>query len=97
LGGHFGRPRIRREKRKRFYRGVYIQLRSNSFYQKFIGKTIAPPRQLAGRGGAETQTRRLGRKKFFWGVGQKEIFCALAATRNFLNELKLPLFLFVFL
>ena len=35
------------------------------------------------RGGAETQIRRLGRKKFFWGVGQKEIFCALVAAEIF--------------
>jgi len=38
------------------------------------------------RGGAGTQTR-LGRKKFFWGVGQKEIFCALAAAEIFFGEL----------
>ncbi len=37
MGGRFGRPRIRREKRKKFYRGVYLQLCSNLFYQKFLG------------------------------------------------------------
>ncbi len=41
MGGRFGRPRIRREKRKKFYRGVYLQLRSNLFYQKSLEKTSA--------------------------------------------------------
>ena len=43
---------------------------------KIAEKNNRPPRRSAGRAG--TQTRRLGRKKFFWDVGQKEIFCALA-------------------
>ena len=62
MGGALRRPRIRREKRKKFYCGVYLQLRSNLFYQKFVTKTIARP---AKRGGAGTkQKNRLAGKKF---------------------------------
>jgi hypothetical protein len=40
-----------------------------------------PPRQLAGR--AETKSEICsGAKNLLWGVGQKEIFCALAAARK---------------
>jgi hypothetical protein len=41
-----------------------------------------PARQLAG--GQKQNRNSLGRKKFLWGVGQKEIFCALAAAEKFL-------------
>ena len=81
LGGALRRPRKFPRKRKKFVNGAYIQFCSHSFYQKFVEKTTPRP---AKRGGAETQTRLLGRKKFFWGVGQKEIFCALAAAKIFL-------------
>ena len=45
-----------------------------------------PRRPEGRRGGAENQIRRLGRKKFLWSVGQKEIFCALVATEIFFGE-----------
>jgi len=61
MGGHFGRPRIRREKRKKFYYGVYLQLRSNLLYQKFVRKTIARPAK-AGRGKNETKKSARGQK-----------------------------------
>ena len=61
MGGALRRPRFRREKRKKFYYGVYLQLRSNLLYQKFVRKTIARPR-LAGAGRNETKKRLAGKK-----------------------------------
>ena len=62
MGGALRRPRFRREKIKKLDYGVYLQLRSNLLYQKFVRKTIAPPRQLAGRGRNEMKNRLAGKK-----------------------------------
>jgi len=40
------------------------------------------PAPQSGAGQKQNQ-KMLGRKKFLWGVGQKEIFCALAAVEIF--------------
>jgi hypothetical protein len=74
MGGHFGRPRFRREKRKKFYRGVYLQLCSNLLYQKFVRKTIAPPRQLAGRGRNKSKNETARAQKILLGCGAKGNF-----------------------
>ena len=54
LGGALRRPRNDFQKVKKFYRGAYLQPRSNLFYQKFVRKTITRPR-LAGAGRNETK------------------------------------------
>jgi hypothetical protein len=46
--------------------------------QTLIFSCPARPR----RAGQKQNRNLLGRKKFLWGVGQKEIFCALSAARK---------------
>jgi len=74
LGGALRRHEKFSEKGKKFDSGAYIQFCSNLFYQKFLGKTTPRPAS-AGRGRKPVGS---GAKNFLWGVGQKEIFCALA-------------------
>jgi len=62
MGGRFGRSRIRREKRKKFDIGVYLQLRSNLLYQKFVRKTIARPASWRGRAKAKPKKSARGQK-----------------------------------
>jgi len=74
VGGRFGRPRKFQEKRKKFDTGAYILLCSNSFYQKFVRKTIAPPRKSGA--GAKNSFGVWGKRKFFAPSPPPEIFLA---------------------
>jgi hypothetical protein len=68
------------EKRKEFDFGAYIQFRSNSFYQKFVGKIIAPP-HFARRG---KNTNSLARaQKILLGCGAKGNFLRPCLCGNF--------------
>jgi len=73
------RPRNGFQKVKKFYRGVYLQPRSNLFYQKFLTKTSA--RRPKGGG----QEKPVGSRVKNFLPWNPSIFCPL--TENFLSFL----------
>jgi len=69
LGGALRRPRNGFQEIKKFYCGVYLQPRSNSFYQKLLTKTSA--RRPLGGG----QKKPIGeRTKILEGFKGRKIF-----------------------
>jgi len=69
LGGALRRHEKFQEKRKKFDSGAYIQFCSHLFYQKFLRKTIAPPRFCGAGQKTQKSLGRGGKKK---GCGENE-------------------------
>ena len=76
MGGARRRPWKSRKNSRKSNCGVYLRLRSNSFYQKFLKKPVPVP--LGGAGRKTPQLRRLRRGKRVWGKG----IAAAAFTKN---------------